>query len=281
VRHPLHLIFTEHGRHYPDHVSAKRRLFNRFVLRHLADEVTGVCQFSADSLAANDGFPAGSIQVIENGIRFDRYATAPDRRALRAALGLDPSRRYVVCIARFHPVKDHRMLIDAFAQVAARCPDADLLLAGDGPLRRDLEAQAASLNIAGRVRFLGVRSDVPDLLAAADVFALTSVSEAASLTLLEAMASGLPVVVTAVGGNPEIVRQGKDGYLVPRGDAHEAAAMIVRLLEGSAQASAMGDAARTRVRDRFNLQETIRRYHEHYAHAADRLRAPSSRQAVA
>src|SRR5439155_17257540 len=93
--------------------------------------------------------------------------------------------------------------------------DTDLLLAGDGPMRSDLEAQARALGIGNRVRFLGVRDDVADLMRAADLFALTSLSEAASITLMEAMASALPVVVTDVGGNAEIVRDGVDGRLAP------------------------------------------------------------------
>ena len=110
------------------------------------------------------------------------------------------------------------MLLRAFARVAAAVPNAELLLAGDGALRESLRAQANALAIGSRVRFLGVRDDVPDLLRASDIFALTSISEAASLTLLQAMACRLPVVVTAVGGNPEIVQHGErwSEGLVPR-----------------------------------------------------------------
>ena len=269
---PVHLMFTEHGRHYPDIVSRKRRLANRLVLSHLADEINGVCGFSARSLAALDGFGGRRIEVIENGIDLVHYAKAIDRDALCARLGLDPARRHVICIARFHPVKDHRTLLTAFAEVAAARPDADLLLAGDGPLRADLEARAQGLGIAARVRFLGVRDDVPDLLAAADVFALTSVSEAASITLLEAMGCGVPVVVTDVGGNPDLVRQGVDGILVPRGDAHAAAGAIGALLDDRTRAQAMGQAGRARVGERYQLARTVERYYERYLAAAARLR---------
>jgi glycosyltransferase involved in cell wall biosynthesis len=281
VRHPLRVIFTEHGRHYPDHVSVKRRLINRLFLNRMADEITGVCQFSADSLATQDGFPASRIRVNENGIRFDRYAMVPDRAALRTALGLAQDRRYIACIARFHPVKDHRMLVSAFADVAASRSDTDLLLAGDGPLRAELEQYVRSLGLESRVRFLGVRSDVPQLLGASDVFALSSVSEAASLTLLEAMASGLPVVVTDVGGNPEIVRDGVDGFLVPRGNAAVAATKLLTLVADPEAAAAMGREARTRVRDRFNLTRCIEQYYEHYERAASHLRGARVQHAAA
>jgi glycosyltransferase involved in cell wall biosynthesis len=254
------LILTEHGRHYPDLVRPLRRAINRLVLDHLADAVNACCGFSAEGLAIVDGFAGRRIEVIENGIDLERYSRPTDRSALRKELGLDPSRRYVVTIARFHPVKDHAMLLRAFARVAATRPDTDLLLAGDGPLRGELERQAADAGIAGRVRFLGIRSDVPALLQASDIFALTSVSEAASLTLLEAMASGLAVVVTNVGGNPEIVRDGVEGLLVPRGDSEAAATALLRLLNDPVRADAMGTAGRARVESRYQLQRTIDSY---------------------
>jgi glycosyltransferase involved in cell wall biosynthesis len=254
------LILTEHGRHYPDVVSPLRRAANRLVFDHLADAVNACCAFSARSLCRVDGFAGRRIEVIENGIELERYGPATDRAALRRRLGLDPGRLYAAVVARFHPVKDHASLLDAFARVAAARDDADLLLVGDGPLRLDLEARVRGLGIEGRVRFLGVRSDVPDVLRAADVFALTSLSEAASLTLLEAMASGLPVVVTAVGGNPEIVRDGREGFLVPRGDVAAIAAALLRLLSDPEAQRRMGEAGRARVRERYRLEQTIDSY---------------------
>lgn len=260
------VILTEHGRHYPDVVSPKRRAINRLVLDRLADAVNACCGFSADSLSRVDGFAAGRIEVIENGIDLNRYGPAADRAALRRRLGLAPERRYVANVARFHPVKDQAMLLRAFACVAAVRGDVDLLLVGDGPLRSELEVLTRQLNLVERVLFLGVRSDVPDILRAVDVFALTSVSEAASLTLLEAMASSLPVVVTAVGGNPEIVRHEKEGLLVPRGDSSATAAALLRLLEDPAAVN-MGTAGRMRIEERYQLGRTI----EHYLRLYRRL----------
>ena len=164
------------------------------------------------------------------------------------------------------------MLLRAFARLGALRSDVELLLAGDGPLRASLTAQSRDLGVADRVRFLGVREDVPDLLMAADVFALTSVSEAASLTLLEAMASCLPVVVTEVGGNPEIVENGKQGFLVPRGDDVAASAAVQRLLSDPVKARTMGEAGRDSVRKRYDLNQTIETYYQRYSSAADNLR---------
>src|SRR5260370_40260790 len=119
----------------------------------------------------------------------------------------------------------------AFAAVAAARAEGALLLGGDGPLRGELQEQARGLGIADRVRFLGIRRDVPQLLQAADVFTLTSLSEAASLTILEAMASRLPVVVTAVRGNAEMGRHGMGGLLVRRGNDAAAPAALLHGLD--------------------------------------------------
>jgi len=267
------VIFTEHGRHYPDVVSAKRRWINRTVFDRLADDVNAVCEFSARSLAEKDGFRGDRIHVIPNGIDAPKYGPAADVAGLRTQLGLDPSRKYVACVARFHPVKDHRTLIEAFASVAAAHHDADLLLIGDGALRQELEQQCRDLGLSSRVRFLGVRHDVADLLRAADVFALTSVSEAASITLLEAMASGLPVVVTRVGGNPEIVREGVDGFLAPRGDAKAIASALVRLLDEPDRAIGLGASGAARVQSTFRLDQTVDKYYELYSMLAHARRA--------
>jgi glycosyltransferase involved in cell wall biosynthesis len=259
-RMQFQLILTEHGRHYPDVVSFRRRFANRWLLGPMADAITGVCEFSTDSLARNDGFSRNKIAVIDNGIVLDRYTLRDDRLEIRAKLGLKPERHYIANIARFHPVKDQAMLLRAFARVAEVRDDVDLLLVGDGPLRGSLTELCRSLGIERRAQFLGVRADVPEILRAVDVFALTSLSEAASLTLLEAMASGAPVVVTAVGGNPELVRHGIDGLHVPRGDVNAAAAAFLQLLDDPGLASRMGQAGRQRVADRYQLDTTVSAY---------------------
>ena len=270
------LIFTEHGRHYPDIVSTRRRLTNGLVLNRLVNEVTAVCAFSARSLSLQDGFTGRQIRVIENGIDLARYSGEKDRITARRSVGLDPARRYVANIARFHPVKDQVTLLRAFAEIARQYQNVDLLLVGDGPLRSPLEQLAGSLAINGRVRFLGVRHDVPDILQAVDVFVLTSVSEAASITLLEAMASRVPVVVTAVGGNPEMVHHNVEGLLVPRGDPQATAIAIAQLLDDPEKAAAMGAAGMRRVHERYRLGSTIESYYNLYCELSRRFTSPPS-----
>jgi len=257
------LILTEHGRHYPDIVSAQRRLGNRILLGRLADRINAVCAFSADALAANDGFARDRIDVIPNGIELDHFQHS------QPAGDLDGGRRYVTCIARFHPVKDHATLLRGFAMIAPAFPDVDLLLAGDGPLRIDLESLAQTLRVGERVRFLGVRRDIPAILKASTVFCLTSVSEAASLTVLEAMASGVPTVLTNVGGNPELVENKVHGLLVPRADPAGVAAALRTLLDDPQYAAGLAAAAVDRVRQHFLLETTVARYDTLYAQLAE------------
>jgi glycosyltransferase involved in cell wall biosynthesis len=264
------LILTEHGRHFPDTASSLRRWMNRLVFDRLADAVNACCAFSGQALAQVDGFSARRIEVIENGIEVDRYGAATDRAALRSSLGLDSGRQYVITVARFHLIKDHATLLRAFAVVAAAKPDVDLLLVGDGQLRSDLEQQTKSLGLDNRVRFLGVRSDIPALLQAADVFAMTSLCEAASLTVLEAMASRLPVVVTAVGGNPEMVRDGKEGLLVPRGDVACTATALLHLLDNPEVGTALGASGRAHVEERYRLSQTVENYWRLYRRVCGR-----------
>ena len=171
-------------------------------------------------------------------------------------------------IARFHPVKDHATLVEAFATVAAARPDVDLLLVGDGPLRSNLEAQIQRLSLGDRVKLMGIRRDVPAVLAATSVFCLPSVSEAASLTLMEALAAAVPVVVTDVGGNPEIVREGIEGLLVPRSSPGPLAAALLAILDDPQFARRAGAAGASRARELYNIERTAGRYGELYERLA-------------
>lgn len=270
IRPMPRLILTEHGRHYPDAVSPKRRAFNRVVLDRLADAVNACCRFSATALCRIDGFRGDRIEVIENGIDITRYAPTADKPALKRTLGLDPDRRVLVHVARHHPVKDQATLIRGFARAARDLPDVDLVLVGDGPLRDELATLARTLGVGPRVHFVGVQSNVADWLRAADVFALTSVSEAASLTLLEAMAAGRPVVVSAVGGNPEIVRDGVEGLHFPRGDTAALGKCLRTLFRDPALSSRLGTAGRARVEAHYQLSRTVDAYARLYGRLAGR-----------
>ncbi|WP_145259514.1 glycosyltransferase [Calycomorphotria hydatis] len=260
------LIFTEHGRHFPDKVGQLRRWGNKLLLQYQAHRVNACCRFSAKALVQRDGFSASRVDVIPNGIQIDRYGKI-SREDARRKLDIPGETTLITCVARMHPVKDHATLLKAFAG-SSICLDATLLLVGDGPERAKLEDLARSLHVADRVWFWGVRDDVPTILAASDLFVLNSISEAASLTLLEAMASRLAVVVTKVGGNPEIVRHNKDGILVRRKIPSETQQAIDTLLSDPQLRNIMGQKGRERVETEFQLHQTIKAYGQLYAELA-------------
>jgi len=258
------LILTEHGRHYPDIVSPMRRAFNRIVMDRIADAVNACCEFSARDLGRVDGFRGNRIEVIENGIEVDQYGPAKDMAAQKSKMKLDPKKRYISHVARHHPVKDQSTLIKAYAIAAKRFPDVDLLLVGDGELRQQLEDLAASLGLRDRVHFVGIQKNVPEWLRASEIFAMTSVTEAASLTLMEAMATGLPSVVSHVGGNGELVRHEQEGLHFARADVAGCAAAFCKLLGDVELAQKLGNAARTRALERYRLENTINAYYHLY-----------------
>ena len=202
--------------------------------------------------------------LIPNGIPTDEYAPNPDTRAQwRQAHGIEPRATVVTHIGRFAVQKNHALLVEAFAQVHSDAP-LYLLLVGAGELEDAVRQQVAGLGLQERVRFLGVRADVADILRASDVFVLSSRWEGNPMSVMEAMAAGLPVVSTAVGGVPELVREGETGLLVPSEDAGALAQALQALVDDPAHRQAMGDAARQRAVARFDIRHTVRRYEQLY-----------------
>ncbi|RZT87885.1 glycosyltransferase involved in cell wall biosynthesis [Pseudonocardia sediminis] len=201
-------------------------------------------------------YPPSKIHVVHNGVDPLPYPPRRDE-SLARELGLDPGRVVVGTVAVLRPEKDHAILLRAFADVASRCPEAVLLLVGDGPLRRELAAAAAELGIADRVVFTGARRDVPRILPLIDIFVMSSRTEAFPMALLEAMAAGLPSVCTTVGGIPEIVEDGLTGHLVPPREPGPLATRLVELIATPSRRHAMGGAARRRLEDRFGLDRSV------------------------
>jgi glycosyltransferase involved in cell wall biosynthesis len=191
-------------------------------------------------------WPAAKIEVIYNAVEVDRFGGAAPA-GLREEIGAGGDRMVVLTPARLDPQKGHPSLFRAAAEV----PDAVFVLAGEGPERAALEAEAASLGIAERVVFLGYRTDIPDLLAACDVFALPSLYEGSSLAVLEAMASGRAAISSAIGGTDELIEDGKSGILVAPGDAAGLAAALRRLLGDEQLRTSLAASARRRVERDF------------------------------
>lgn len=198
--------------------------------------------------------------LIPNGIPTDAYA--PDagiRTQWRAAHGIEPDAIVLTHIGRFAPPKNHALLIEAFARVRSDGP-LYLLLVGGGDLESAVREQVAGLGLGARVRFLGVRSDVADILRASDVFVLSSRVEGNPMSVMEAMAAGLPVVSTAVGGVPELVRDGETGLLVPSEDVGALAGALQALVDDGVRRRALGAAARQHAVAHFDIRHTVQGY---------------------
>jgi L-malate glycosyltransferase len=254
------MLFNEHGRTFPDYPRPKRMVANRLLLRR-RDRVVGVGQSVRQALICNEGIPAGRVKVIYNGIDLLPFADdTHDRGAARRELGLGDDDLAIIQVARLDSLKDHATAIRALDQVVARCSEARLLLVGEGPEMPKIRELVHGRALEPYVRFLGLRGDIARLLSAADIGLLTSVSEGIPLTLIEAMAAGLPVVSTDVGGVREVVEDGRTALLAPSGDDDALAEAILRLAGDPALRERMGCTGRRRAESAFSE----RRMHDEY-----------------
>jgi glycosyltransferase involved in cell wall biosynthesis len=254
------VLFTEHGRHFPDYPRRKRILANRLLLGR-RDRVVGVGEAVRRALVANEGISHGRVGVIYNGIDPGAFSVArSDRLDVRAGLGLRADDFVLVQVARLDYLKDHATAVRALQHVVAERPQARLLLIGDGPERAKIEEEVCHRGLSAHARFLGQRGDVERLLAAADVFLLSSISEGIPVTLIEAMTAGLPVVSTAVGGVAEVVLDGQTGLLAPSADDSGLAQHVLRLAASPDLRRRMGEQGRRRAAALFSE----RRMHDCY-----------------
>jgi glycosyltransferase involved in cell wall biosynthesis len=231
-----------------------RRLLNRLLSRASA-KVIAVSEDIKRDLVRYDGIPPDKIVTIHNGIDVGRIDTQVPRQQARERLGIGSDELALGCIARLEEQKGHRFLLESLAMLArdetlkARLK---LIIAGDGRLRKDLEDQAAALGVAGRTAFLGMRRDIPEILRALDICVMPSLWEGLSLAMLEAMAAGLPLVISDVGGVSQVVGEDQYGVRVPAGDAAALARAIGSLARAPERRAALGAAAKRRVLESFS-----------------------------
>jgi glycosyltransferase involved in cell wall biosynthesis len=244
------------------------------VTDRLADLNTIISQSAAERYLRLKAVSRDKLRVIPNGVDLERFRPDPTARArVRRELGLGEEFTWLA-VGRFEVAKDYPTMLHAFAEAAGGAPSAVLLLAGQGTLREATEALAARIGIASRVRFLGVRRDVPDLMAAADGYVMSSAWEGLPMVLLEAAAVGLPLVATQVGGNDEVVRPGINGYLVPAGDVSALAGAMRELVALPApRRRQLAEQGRAHVRERYALGSVLDRWESIYRELA-LLKAP-------
>jgi glycosyltransferase involved in cell wall biosynthesis len=236
--------------HHGDFLTAQRRRFEAALDRRFGrrfDRVVAVSDAVRDFLVARYSYPSERVITIRNGWEGEIRPPSPHGAST------------VVSVGNLRPEKGHSVLLRAVAELG----DARLVIVGDGPLRSSLEREARSLGLADRVEFAGAVSDVWPYLARADVFVFPSLSEPLGIAVMEAMAAGLPVVASAVGGIPELVTDGVTGYLAPPGDHAALSVHLKALLGDPGTRASMGAAARARAED-FKMERTVDGYFELY-----------------
>lgn len=268
VRVPV-VVTTEHN------VDTWKRSYHLALDRALAPAATHLVAVSGEVRGFYEarGVGRGRWRVVHNGVD---VGAAPRRERGEAfrALGLDEADRVVGLVCRLVPAKAPEVFLHALALAAARVPALRGLVVGDGPSRAEAEALARRLGLAERVVFAGLRRDVPDLLPGLDALVFSSLREGLSMAMLEAMAAGVPVVATAVGGTPELITHGVTGLLVAPGRPEDLADAVVSLLEDAPAADRLRDAARRRVEERFSVARMIEAHEALYAEVPARRGRP-------
>ena len=258
------VIHGEHGREAGDPNGRNRkRNIVRKCLSPLVHRFVTVSDDLKSWLIRTVGIPESKVTTIHNGVDTRRFSSE-ERGASRISLGLDDSVFTIGTVGRLDPVKDHTSLLQAFLPIARSAQPACLIIAGAGPMRKSIESLSAELGISDKVQLLGERHDIPRVLKACDVFTLTSIAEGISNTVLEAMASALPVVATRVGGNPKLVDDGVSGYLVRAQDVAGLTAAYESYLYDPKLRDAHGQNGRVRAEQQFSLERMASQYAQLY-----------------
>jgi glycosyltransferase involved in cell wall biosynthesis len=232
---------------------------------------------AADAVLGNWGIDPRWRHRVSNGVEIPSLMSTAEQVQKRAELGVSADQTLITMVANFHAVKGHEALIEAFAMLPAMAgvtPSSKsgsvLALVGDGDRMDACRGRAQQTGVADRVRFLGQRTDVPEILQASDIFVLNSRSEGMSNALLEALAAGLPCVATDVGGNPELVRDGENGFLVPPNQPAPLSRLIGKLASDPELRARMGARSRQRAQEEYSLEAMVRRTESIYEEVAPR-----------
>jgi glycosyltransferase involved in cell wall biosynthesis len=263
-----HVITMHGGRYYNDRW--QRRLAMRAAIA-MSDQIVAVSEPLAQAISNDLGVQRSNVMVLSNGVRHDE----PQALTLREELRLTPGDRLIVAVGNLYPVKGHVHAIDALARLKSRHSSVHLAISGRGHLESELRQRAREHGLEDRVHLLGLRADVPAVLAAADLFVLPSLSEGLPLALLEAMFTGCPIVATDVGQVRVALANGTAGVLVEPGDSEALAAGLDRLLSDPAEARRLGGVAALHAAGEYDLSRMVHRYVGVYekARAARGLRA--------
>ncbi len=264
-------IHSEHG--YELEILSGLPMRRRVLCRcfyGMADAVFTVTDDLRKFHAEQSWIPADRFRVLYNGVDTEKFAPNPLSAAqVRSDLGIPDNRFLIGSVGRLVAIKDHRTLLRAAETLSLGGLDVHVLLIGAGPEMANLQKHVAnSKSLAGRVTFPGASDRIPELLNAMDAFVLPSICEGMSNTILEAMACGVPAIVTRTGGNPELIEEGRSGYLFPPGNVEMLSTLLSRLAESSGTRQELGASGRRRAVEQFSLAGMMQRYEEIYTELA-------------
>ncbi|RLB79057.1 MAG: hypothetical protein DRH24_13525 [Deltaproteobacteria bacterium] len=254
------VVHTKHGRAV---TSISWAPFIRRWLYNLSDKIVVVSKETGVSFREKTGVSERRIKVVYNGVDtsvFEGYSKGEAKKSL----GIPEDTVVFGAVSRLDRVKDHITMVDAFADVLSKGKECLLMIVGDGPERENIERRVQELGISDHVRMVGFTDEVPGHLAAMDLFLQPSREEGLSITILEAMASGVPVVATPVGGTPEMIEDGVTGRLVAIGDSRMLSSVMIEFLEEPQKFSLMAERALKRVKESFTLSTMANEYEKIY-----------------
>lgn len=231
------------------------RLINRFIRKIIV-----VSKAIKETVLTQEKVSESAIELIYNGIDGERFSTDKDVLSKKQELGLPPQAFIIGCVGNIRPIKGHLYLVDAARTVLDTFSNTHFLFIGRNKARERLKQRVADLGLANNIHLLGMRNDIPELLAICDICVLPSLSEGLSNSLLEYMAAGKPIVATDAGGNPELIQHNANGLLAKKADAKDLAEKILHLLRNADEASRLALKAKETVTGKFTIETMIEKY---------------------
>lgn len=259
------VVHTDHARDFPD---KRRYMFAEWLLSHFVFKMVGVSDHTCRNLMVYEGIAPGKVVTIPNGIDGSRFEFELDKDSIRRELGLPLEGPVIGLAVRLTEQKGITFLLKAMPKVIEAFPGVTLVIAGEGPTEQDLRRECACLGIEKTVRFVGPRSDVPELLKLFDLYVLPSVWEGLPMVLLEAMAAGCPIVATNVGGVPSAIRDGESGSLVEPGNPGALAGAIVEMLRDETLRNRYTRRGKEVFQQKYAAKNMARTYEDLYLRCA-------------
>jgi len=258
-------IYGFHGKTFEDVLKKKRRrIFMQWLLAKFTDQIVTLTEEMRDDYASSFHINKKKITIINNGIDIQKFSKKIDKSKIRNKFGISPEEIVLGCVARLDPVKDLISLLKGY-KIAQKCkPNISLIIVGNGPCMEQIKKYANKFKFKNKIVFTGMRNDIPKLLKLMDIYVQTSLYEGMSNTILEAMAAGLPVIATSVGGNNEIVINKKTGILIPPKNLEALSKAIICLYVDPEKRKEYGKHGHLRVKHSFSMEKMVTSYQDLY-----------------